>query len=82
MAKTAAPDSGGSQFFLNFAPTRHLDGVHTVFGRVIKGMDVLAKIARVDPDDPDAAPPTKIVKAEVLRKREHEYKPETLPDKG
>jgi cyclophilin family peptidyl-prolyl cis-trans isomerase len=82
MAKTAAPDSGGSQFFLNFVPTQHLDGVHTVFGRVVKGMDVLAQIVRrPDPEAEDAPEPSKIVEAKVIRKRSHEYKPETLPDK-
>jgi cyclophilin family peptidyl-prolyl cis-trans isomerase len=35
MAKTQAPNSGGSQFFLTFVPTTHLDGAHTAFGRVI-----------------------------------------------
>ena len=50
MAKSASPDSGGSQFFITFIPTDFLDGKHTVFGRVIKGFDVLAKIQRRDPD--------------------------------
>ena len=46
MAHTAAPDSGGSQFFLTFIPTGHLDGKHTVFGRVIEGMDVLGELQK------------------------------------
>ena len=46
----AGRDTGGSQFFLTFVPTFTLDGKHTVFGRVISGMDVLAKLQRRDPE--------------------------------
>jgi cyclophilin family peptidyl-prolyl cis-trans isomerase len=82
MAKTAAPDTGGSQFFLTFKPTPHLNGLHTVFGRVIEGFDVLAKLNRVEPPETGGPPANadKIVKATVIRKRDHEYKPETLPE--
>lgn len=72
----AGKDTGGSQFFLTFVPTDHLNGRHTAFGRVIEGMEVLAKIQRIDPESTTAKPePDKIVKMEVLRKRPHEYKP-------
>ncbi len=74
----AGEDTGGSQFFLCFGPTEHLNGKHTAFGRVIEGMDVLDKIKRIEPGRPGT--PDKIVKATVVRKRDHEYKPKTLPD--
>jgi cyclophilin family peptidyl-prolyl cis-trans isomerase len=72
----AGRDTGGSQFFLTFVPTPHLNGRHTAFGRVIEGMDVLSKLQRIDPSNPaTAATPDKIVTAEVVRKRDHEYVP-------
>jgi cyclophilin family peptidyl-prolyl cis-trans isomerase len=71
----AGRDTGGSQFFLTFRPTTHLNGRHTAFGRVVEGMDVLAKLQRIDPQNPTGAAPDKIVKAEVLRKRDHKYEP-------
>jgi cyclophilin family peptidyl-prolyl cis-trans isomerase len=69
----AGRDTGGSQFFLCFAPTLYLDGKHTVFGRVISGLDVLSKIQRRDPEDPNMADPDKILEMKIDRKREHEY---------
>jgi cyclophilin family peptidyl-prolyl cis-trans isomerase len=78
MANTGQPNTNGSQFFLTFRPTPHLNGRHTVFGRVIDGFDVLPKLTRINPQEPSGATPDKIVKATVIRKRDHEYKPETL----
>jgi cyclophilin family peptidyl-prolyl cis-trans isomerase len=80
MANTGQPNTNGSQFFLTFKPTPHLNGHHTVFGRVIEGFDVLPKIQRIDPEKPTGVKPDKIVKATVVRKRPHAYKPETLPE--
>jgi cyclophilin family peptidyl-prolyl cis-trans isomerase len=76
MAKTEFPNTGGSQFFLCFLQQPGLDGKHTVFGRVIEGLDVLARIQRVDPQKPaPGIEQTVIEKAEVLRKRDHKYLP-------
>lgn len=70
----AGKNTGGSQFFLTFRPTEHLDGRHTVFGRVIKGFDVLPKITRTE--GPQARPTQdKIISAEIIRKRDHAYEP-------
>lgn len=72
----AGRDTGGSQFFITFRQTPELDGRHTAFGRVIEGMDVLAKIQRRDPQgQPPLPEPDRILKAEVLRKRDHAYVP-------
>jgi cyclophilin family peptidyl-prolyl cis-trans isomerase len=49
MAKTAAPNSAGSQWFIDYAPQTNLDGGYTVFGQLVSGRDVLDKIKPRDP---------------------------------
>jgi peptidyl-prolyl cis-trans isomerase B (cyclophilin B) len=44
MARTQAPNSAGSQFYITLAPSHFLDGQYTVFGRVTSGMEVVDKI--------------------------------------
>lgn len=83
----AGRDTGGSQFFLTFIPIPRedprirLNGKHTVFGRVIEGMDAAAALKRRDPNAPNAPEPDKIIKAQVLRDRGHAYKFEKLPER-
>jgi cyclophilin family peptidyl-prolyl cis-trans isomerase len=80
----AGRDTGGSQFFITHRPTPHLDpgnvhpmtgqalNCHTVFGRVIKGMDIALALQIGD----------KIDTATVMRKRNHAYKPKTMAEKA
>jgi len=49
----SGPDSGGSQFFINLVNNNFLDGKHPVFGKVVRGMDVVDRIAKVATDSGD-----------------------------
>ena len=50
MARTMAPNSAGSQFFIMHKDAPHLDGQYAAFGKVVAGMDVVDKIASVPTD--------------------------------
>ena len=73
------PNSAGSQFFLMVEEAPHLDGEYAAFGKVIEGMDVLAKLQRRDPSDKEAPRPDKIIEAKIVRKRPHEYVVKKMP---
>jgi peptidyl-prolyl cis-trans isomerase B (cyclophilin B) len=53
MARSSDPDSAGSQFFICHGSPRQLDGQYTAFGKLIKGDDVLEKIATTPTHSPD-----------------------------
>ena len=49
----AGPNTGGSQFFINLVDNNFLDEKHPVFGKVLQGMDIVDKIAKVETDSQD-----------------------------
>jgi len=49
----SGPDTGGSQFFINLVNNNFLDTKHPVFGKVIEGMDIIDKIAKVPKNSMD-----------------------------
>src|SRR5207253_8107764 len=64
----AGPRTGTCQFFITEAPTPHLDGLHTIFGQVTEGQDLVTKIANVPKDGNDKPKtPVKIVSVKITR---------------
>jgi cyclophilin family peptidyl-prolyl cis-trans isomerase len=61
-------NTNGSQFFITYVPTPHLDGAHTVFGRVTEGMDVVRSLRERNPANPQAPAGDRILSIEILER--------------
>jgi len=60
------PDTNGGQFFITYAPTPHLNGLHTIFGEVVEGTEVLNSLTPRDPQgNPDYQGDT-LVSVEII----------------
>jgi peptidylprolyl isomerase len=65
MARAADPGSANSQFFIMFAPAPSLDGKYTIWGRVVRGMDLVDEIKRGAPGSGTVTDPDRIVRLRV-----------------
>jgi peptidylprolyl isomerase len=68
MARGDDPNSNGSQFFITLAPTPSLDGMYTIFARVIAGSDVVPRIARNMTADQPPAVPTRMTRVCIAQR--------------
>ncbi|MEM7479431.1 MAG: peptidylprolyl isomerase [Planctomycetota bacterium] len=83
MALSGVPPKANSayaQFFFALMPNPELNKNYTAFGRVVKGLEVMSALTKIDPtkekkEDEVKEEPDEIIEMTILRKRDHEYKP-------
>lgn len=75
MARTMAPDSAGSQFFIMHQNSPHLDGAYAAFGQITEGMEIVNKIAETATDYSDCP-----MEPQVMKKVTIETFGETYPE--
>ena len=65
----AGRNTNGSQFFITLGPTKHLDGMHTVFGEVAQGLDVIQAIGNLKKDSNDQPLDSAIIQRLTIEKK-------------
>jgi cyclophilin family peptidyl-prolyl cis-trans isomerase len=82
MALSGGPDTAYSQFFFSLIRNPEMDGQFTAFGRVTKGIELMAAITKIDPEESKEKKkqqpkqvPDEILEVEITRKRAHDYLP-------
>jgi peptidylprolyl isomerase len=65
MARSSAPDSANSQFYIMFAPAPSLDGKYTIWGQVVRGMEYVDQIKRGAPGSGTVTDPDRIIHMRV-----------------
>ncbi len=68
MARSAMPNSAGSQFFIMVEDAPHLDGGYAAFGKIIEGLDIVDNIAHTETDQDDRPLTPQIIKSIVVEK--------------
>lgn len=77
------PNSASSHFFMTYRPIMGTNAEHTIFGRIIEGIEHFTALTRVDPskekkEGEEEEKPDYILEAEVIRKRPHDYEPNRI----
>lgn len=70
MARSASPNSAGSQFFVMVADSPHLDGQYAAFGKIVEGIEVADKIVSVKRDMRDKPKETQKMKTVTIEDAE------------
>ncbi len=69
MARAQDPNSADSQFFICFKDAPWLDGQYTIWGQVVKGMDIVDKIKKGDGSNGEVSSPDKIISMKLVNKK-------------